>query len=168
MIAVLCAWAGATLAIAGSLISAATRKEHPVIEGSERQEGSVLLPDGRRLSYARYGQGGGKALLICHGDAQSRLGYRWRSPEAERHGIELICPERPGYGLSDPPARGYRFADWAQDVEILFWVWRYPAIASSHSVAPTATAANTTRAATVHHTAQTGRSQDLRPLMFSP
>lgn len=40
---------------------------------------------------------------------------------------------------------------------------RYPAIASSHSVTPTLTAANTTRAATVHHQAELGRSQGRGP-----
>jgi hypothetical protein len=47
-------------------------------------------------------------------------------------------------------------------------VWRYPAIASSQSVTPTATAASMTRAAIVHHKAEIGRSPDLGPLMCSP
>jgi len=42
----------------------------------EMSDGIARLPDGRRLGYARYGDPDGRPLVVCHGDAQSRLGYR--------------------------------------------------------------------------------------------
>lgn len=88
----------------------------PVRAGSPA---TVRLPDGRDLAYATYGDPNGQPLLICHGDAQSRLGYRWLDAQARQQGIKLICPERPGYGCSDRAPRDYTFARWTEDLRLL-------------------------------------------------
>jgi pimeloyl-ACP methyl ester carboxylesterase len=77
------------------------------------------LPDGRRLSFAEYGDPKGAPALFCHGAP----GSRWQVHDgmagaAARLGMRIVAPERPGYGLSDPhPERS--FLDWPQDVSIL-------------------------------------------------
>ena len=85
----------------------------------EMSDGIARLPDGRRLGYARYGDPDGRPLVVCHGDAQSRLGYRWMDGAAARRHVLLICPERPGYGKSDPAPVGYSVAGSAGDLETL-------------------------------------------------
>ncbi|HTX95354.1 MAG TPA: alpha/beta hydrolase [Mycobacterium sp.] len=82
-------------------------------------DGVARLADGRRLGYARYGDPQGRPLVVCHGDAQSRLGYRWMDDAAARRHVLLICPERPGYGRSDPAPPGYSFVDSVRDLAML-------------------------------------------------
>lgn len=77
------------------------------------------LPDGRRLSFAEYGDSKGIPALFCH----STPGSRWQIHDgmagaAARLGMRIVAPERPGYGLSDSQP-GRSFLDWPQDVSIL-------------------------------------------------
>jgi len=76
-----------------------------------------LLPlaDGRLLSYAEYGQADGIPVVYCHGFPGSRLEAQLAAPSAERLGVRLIAPDRPGFGLSSP-LPGRRFADWPMDL----------------------------------------------------
>jgi pimeloyl-ACP methyl ester carboxylesterase len=76
------------------------------------------LPDGRAMSFAEFGQPGGRPLLFCHGFPGSRLGGAIADAEARALGIRLIAADRPGYGLSDYKRRR-RVAQWAGDVASL-------------------------------------------------
>jgi len=83
-----------------------------------RQNVVHQLPGGRRLSYHMYGQEGGKPVFYFHGWPGSRLEGGLFHEAALQHGIQLIAPERPGYGLSTA-VPGYRLQDWAADVGLL-------------------------------------------------
>jgi len=75
----------------------------------------IVLPDGRRLGLAEYGDARGKPVLAFHGLPGSR---RQRHPDetiAASLGARMLHIDRPGFGRSDPqPAR--TLLDWAADV----------------------------------------------------
>lgn len=75
----------------------------------------VRLRDGRALGFAQYGRPDGAAVVNAHGGLVGRLDVAAAAPVAERLGVRLISPDRPGIGLSDAlPERTMR--DWADDV----------------------------------------------------
>lgn len=75
---------------------------------------SITLSDGRALGFQRLGDPSGKALFFFHGTPGSRLVFSENDPMAQIAGINLITPDRPGYGISDPkPDRV--LLDWARD-----------------------------------------------------
>lgn len=83
-------------------------------DGSNR----VRLPDGRALGYREAGDPDGRPVLFFHGIP----GSRFQGPDdevAREHGVRLIVPERPGYGLSDAAPESYSFVAWAADVAAL-------------------------------------------------
>ena len=59
-----------------------------------------------------------RALLFFHGTPGARLMARFADPIARRHGIRIVAPERPGYGLSDVQP-GRSIAQWPDDVAAL-------------------------------------------------
>lgn len=61
----------------------------------------LVLPDGRRVACAEYGDISGLPVLALHGTPGSRLMFALADRAARDRGIRLIAPERPGYGLSD-------------------------------------------------------------------
>ncbi|WP_276255069.1 alpha/beta fold hydrolase [Halomontanus rarus] len=63
---------------------------------------TVVVGDGRQLSYAEYGDPDGEPVLLFHGTPGSRLLGQLFDEEARRHGIRLLSPDRPGYGRSTP------------------------------------------------------------------
>ncbi len=69
---------------------------------------TLLLPDGRHLGYAEYGDPDGKPVILFHDNPNSRLLYGLMHDCSFQPGIHLITPDRPGYGLLDfyPPGRG--------------------------------------------------------------
>ncbi|MEU6584141.1 alpha/beta hydrolase [Nocardia sp. NPDC046763] len=75
----------------------------------------VRLRDGRRLSYAQYGDPDGFAILNAHGGLACRLDVAAAAPAAELCRVRLISPDRPGVGRSDPQP-GRTILDWAHDV----------------------------------------------------
>ncbi len=79
---------------------------------------SVILPDGRRLSYAEFGDPAGYPVLNCHGSFTGCLDIAVAGPVARRLGIRIVSPDRPGTGGSTR-ARGRVIAEWAGDVETL-------------------------------------------------
>src|SRR6516162_4610928 len=66
----------------------------------------LVLPDGRRVGCAEYGDPSGLPVPALHGTPGSRLMFALAHKAARERGLRLIAPERPGYGLSD-----YRQAD---------------------------------------------------------
>jgi pimeloyl-ACP methyl ester carboxylesterase len=76
-------------------------------------EGTVVVASGRRIGFARWGEYG-PTVLCFHGGAGSRyLALGWDCAGAV--GVQVVCLERPGLGLSDPdPSRTVR--SWAADV----------------------------------------------------
>ena len=82
-----------------------------------RMEGTIPLPDGRRLGFAEFGVPHGKPILWFHGTPGAR---RQIPPEARlaalERGVRLIGIDRPGVG--DSTAHLYpSFLAWAHDLE---------------------------------------------------
>lgn len=78
----------------------------------------ALTEDGRRLSFAEYGDPDGVPFIFMHGIPSSRLAAGLIDQSACRQGIRIIAPDRPGYGLSDvAPAR--TILDWPNDLTAL-------------------------------------------------
>src|SRR3954454_17385888 len=68
-----------------------------------RLEGVAMLPDGRKMSFAEYGDPRGRPVIWMHGTP----GGRRQIPQegrvaAEETGIRLIAVDRPGVGRSTP------------------------------------------------------------------
>ena len=84
-------------------------------EGILSEKRILKRADGRTLGFAEYGDREGLALLAFHGVPGSRLMFRPASAAAQRLGLRIIAPDRPGYGLSEPQD-GRVLADWLDDV----------------------------------------------------
>jgi pimeloyl-ACP methyl ester carboxylesterase len=78
-------------------------------------DASIVLQDGRRLSYAEYGAPDGTPVLFFHGAPGSRHIHVDMADIAARRNVRLIAVERPGYGLSDAEP-GRTLLDFADDV----------------------------------------------------
>lgn len=80
-------------------------------------ESLVLLPGGRALGYAEYGDPDGRPVLWFHGTPGARKQIPPDGPElARERGIRLIGVERPGTGFSTQYTYD-RVLDWAADLE---------------------------------------------------
>jgi pimeloyl-ACP methyl ester carboxylesterase len=84
-----------------------------------RIEGTVKLPDGRRLGYAEFGDPRGPLVLWFHGTP----GGRRQVPPAGRRaadelGLRVVCVERPGVGYSTDHAY-HALRDWPADVAVV-------------------------------------------------
>jgi pimeloyl-ACP methyl ester carboxylesterase len=83
------------------------------------REGTVTLPDGRRLACSSGGARGGLPVIYLHGAIGTPVR---RTPELDALiaalGIHYIAVSRPGFGRSDP-CPGRRIADFPADVEYL-------------------------------------------------
>ncbi|MCH7225511.1 alpha/beta fold hydrolase [Haloferula sp. A504] len=75
----------------------------------------ATLPDGRRLSYARYGDPAGMPVIFHHGWPSSRYQAAFLDPIARERGVAIIAPDRPGVGHSDSRP-GRHFSDWPDDL----------------------------------------------------
>lgn len=80
------------------------------------REGTIVLPDGRKLGYMEYGDPGGLPMLGFHGTPGSRFMLMLAHDAAADLGIRLLAPERPGFGLSTFQ-KGRTLAGWAQDMD---------------------------------------------------
>ena len=85
-------------------------------------EGSIILPDHRKLGYSVYGAMGARPVLYFHGTPSSRLELNFLF----EHGInlekylsdarlQLIAVDRPGMGLSSFNGNG-SFLSFADDI----------------------------------------------------
>ncbi len=69
----------------------------------------MRLPDGRRVAIASHGDPRGRPIFVLHGVPASRLGHEFVDAPAKGRGARVLCPDRPGIGLSDPkPGRTIR------------------------------------------------------------
>jgi pimeloyl-ACP methyl ester carboxylesterase len=67
----------------------------------EHLEHRLILPDGRTLAVAEWGDPGGKPVITFHGTPGSRIGYWTNEPEIwKRFGLRRFSFDRPGYGDS--------------------------------------------------------------------
>lgn len=62
----------------------------------------MRLPDGRRVAIASHGDPRGRPLFLFHGIPVGRLGHEFADAPAKERGVRVLCPDRPGIGLSDP------------------------------------------------------------------
>ena len=79
----------------------------------------VSLPEGRKLAYSEFGEPEGYPVFYFHAAPSSRLEPLFLGDELfSQFGLHVICPDRPGIGLSDfQPGRG--FSDWPKDIVFL-------------------------------------------------
>lgn len=82
------------------------------------QEGRLRLRDGRSLSYMQFGAPEGMPLFAFHGTPGSRFMFRLSHEVAQRLGLRVIAPERPGFGCSTFQ-ENRRLRDWPDDVGAL-------------------------------------------------
>jgi pimeloyl-ACP methyl ester carboxylesterase len=87
----------------------------PLKHWAPRTNRRIGLRDGRWLGFAEYGDARGMPLFVFHGTPGSRLMVRAAHEAGKAHGVRLIAPDRPGFGLSSRQA-GRRIGDWPQDV----------------------------------------------------
>src|SRR5947207_10398797 len=75
----------------------------------------TVLPEGRVLGWLELGDPVGMQVFAFHGTPGSRLQLAIDDVPIRTTGLRLICPDRPGYGLSTfQPGR--RLVDWPADV----------------------------------------------------
>ena len=78
----------------------------------------VQLADGRKLEYLIEGPADGIPLVFHHGTPGAAVRFAPLAEAAERHGLRLVSPGRPGYGASTPQP-GRSIGDVAADVSSL-------------------------------------------------
>ena len=94
---------------------AATR---PSNENAPGIDDVIVLPDGRSLAYAEFGDPDGRPVLFFHGTPGYRLNPWATDAELRSVGVRLIALDRPGVGRStSQPHR--LLLDWPEDVRRL-------------------------------------------------
>lgn len=78
----------------------------------------ITLPNGRKLGYAEYGDPRGEVVFYFHGWPSSRLQGSLFDEQARARGLRLICPDRPGIGLSEAQP-GRTLTDWQHTLTAL-------------------------------------------------
>lgn len=63
---------------------------------------TVTLPDGRELGYADVGDPTGDPIVVLHGFPNARTFGALFDAAGREHGVRVLTPERPGFGISDP------------------------------------------------------------------
>jgi len=82
---------------------------------------TFLLPDGRKLGYADYGDPKGKPILYQHGLPGSRIEATRYHDLGKELGLRIISIDRPGHGWSSPFEKfmARTVKSWADDVNEL-------------------------------------------------
>ena len=79
---------------------------------------TFTLSNGLKLGYCEYGDPKGEVAFYFHGWPSSHVQGSLFDEPARKHGMRLICPDRPGIGLSDlQPQR--TLLDWPNTLEQL-------------------------------------------------
>ena len=78
----------------------------------------IILPDGRNLAFAEFGDPAGSPIYYCHGGISSKLDIAFVDSFCENNGIRIIAPDRPAIGESDRK-EGRTLLDWADDSRCL-------------------------------------------------
>jgi pimeloyl-ACP methyl ester carboxylesterase len=84
------------------------------ISGTPDRDNVLRLADGRAIGVAEWGSADGAPVFELHGNPGSRL-WAPDPPTTRAHGVRLLAPERPGYGVSDPKP-GHTLLDVADDI----------------------------------------------------
>jgi pimeloyl-ACP methyl ester carboxylesterase len=79
------------------------------------REGEHDLRDGRKITYGLYGAEDGPLVVVLDGPGSRGLG-RAAAASAAALGVQLLVPDRPGFGGSSSPPPAYSFADLADDL----------------------------------------------------
>lgn len=79
------------------------------------RDDTIILPDGRRLGFAEYGDPHGVPIMLFHGTYGCRTQRYPDDALTHACGVRLIVPERPGFGVSSEH-EGRNFLSWTQDV----------------------------------------------------
>jgi pimeloyl-ACP methyl ester carboxylesterase len=90
----------------------------PSIETAPRIDDVIVLPDGRSLAYAEFGDPDGRPVLFFHGTPGYRLNPWTTDAELRSVGVRLIALDRPGVGRSTPQPHRL-LLDWPEDVRKL-------------------------------------------------
>lgn len=93
----------------------------------------MVLGDGRTLGWAEYGDAQGRPVIAVHGSPDSRRIWALFHAGARQHGLRLVCPDRPGFGLSDPNPT-HSVLGWVDDLRQLveqLKIERFPVVAIS-------------------------------------
>lgn len=85
---------------------------------THRRARFIRLPDGRALAFEDVGPPDGIPVFHFHGIPSSRLEVLWEADSCEAMGVRVICPDRPGFGLSDH-LLGRSLLGWPADVTAL-------------------------------------------------
>lgn len=80
-------------------------------------QGSIRIGT-RTITYVEVGDPRGALVLHNHGGPSSRLEAELFDAGARRHGLRLVCADRPGFGGSDPQP-GRTFQSWCDDLLVL-------------------------------------------------
>ena len=86
---------------------------------SDLQTEECTLSDGRRLAYTTSGDAQGHPVVAHHGTPGSRFFAALLSEPATEEQIQLIVPDRPGYGHSSSPPAEWTWRDWQDDLNEL-------------------------------------------------
>lgn len=78
----------------------------------------LKLRNGLMLGYAEYGSPSGEVLFYFHGWPSARVQGELMADVAEKFGLRVIAPDRPGIGLSDHQP-GRTLLDWPDTLEQL-------------------------------------------------
>ncbi len=76
---------------------------------------TIVLPDGRAVGVAEYGDPAGSVVFALHGMPGSRVMFATLGEAARHASVRLVALDRPGYGLSDR-RRGGTLLDYTTDM----------------------------------------------------
>ena len=91
----------------------ALSRAREVISGPEEYDARlrmIVQPDGRRVAFIDYGPPGGRLVLVCHALASGRTLPPSLADRLKSAGFRAVIPQRPGFGLTDPPTGDYLLA----------------------------------------------------------
>lgn len=77
---------------------------------------TYALSNGRTIAYTTSGAADGFPIVAHHGTPGSRLFAALLADVAAEEQIQLIVPDRPGYGHSSPPPQDWTWQDWQDDL----------------------------------------------------